>query len=140
VGYQASSGPTSLNTACKKTRDFDEKTCEAGRTLSFKCRYPGVYKMKFTVDDGCSTDEEIVTITCRCQKKIKADAGVDRVSLKQCAGANTFAYDEVELSGLVTYDPRDNSIDTVQTCPAAPVETVSCDNVPGDCCLTSCAG
>ena len=124
---------TGTPTPCKTTADWSTD-CQAGKTLSFKCQFPGVYKMKFTVDDGCSTDEEVVTITCRCQKKIKSDAGVDRVSLKQCTGTNTFAYDEVELKGLVTYDPRDSSIDTVQKCPTKVTETVNCDNVPAGCC------
>jgi hypothetical protein len=131
---------TGAATVCNRTKDIGnwwDDQCLPHKTLSFKCRYPGVYTMKYTVDDGCSTDEELVTITCRCQKKIKADAGVDRVSLKQCTGSNTFAYEEVDLTGLVAYDSRDNSIDTVQKCPTAAKADVTCDNVPSGCCPTT---
>jgi len=113
-------------------------------SIEFKCQYPGTYKMKFTTKTNCASDEEIVTIVCRCQKKIKADAGNDQMSLKQCKSANTYDYDEITLRGGVSYDPRDNTIDTVQKCPSTKLEEISCagklDCCPSapECCAPNC--
>jgi hypothetical protein len=121
-------------------------------TATFKCRHPGVYKMRLTISDECTTTAEIVTITCRCANDVKAVARVasrgaatDQTVYYQCQGNNNYDFQTLSLSGSrvstpVQYNLRSNdpgslyatnnvSSDVpgvVQKCPPTPVVDVDC--------------
>jgi hypothetical protein len=126
-------------------------------TATFKCRHPGVYKMKLTVSDECTTIADVVTITCRCSNTVKAIAATasrgqstDRTVYYQCQGNNNYDFTSLALRGSRTLTPVQYTnvtasmntvngnmyaagVDTavpgvVQTCPSIPV-------VPTDCSL-----
>jgi len=57
--------------------------------LNFKCRYPGTYKLQFSVNDGCSTARADTTIACQCATtpSVRAARTIYE-SLYTCSGAS----------------------------------------------------
>jgi hypothetical protein len=106
----------------------------------FRCRHPGVYKVKVTVTDGCTVTESSVDITCRCQTKLSVSAGPDITSFYRCQADEKHNFDEVTLTGQFTnlYSGRNPQLapDAVQTCPAASAG-INCAMHSG-CCPKSC--
>lgn len=105
-------------------------------TATFKCRHPGVYKMKLTVSDECATKSEFVTITCTCPTKTVARAGADQTSLYQCAGNNKYDFTTVQLAGVgekQQCNSRGTDCSVPQGC-SAPTPAAKCAGFSSTCC------
>jgi hypothetical protein len=97
-----------------------------------------VYKVQFQTTTNCASDTKEVTISCKCEKKLVAEAGRDETSLYQCAGNNQYDYNYVTLNGAVSYSSRDLDVSSVGQCVTKPAETVKCSDYQSCCAATEC--
>jgi len=101
----------------------------------FQCQSPGTYQLSLTVDDGCSTDTKLTTVTCKCETKPIAVTGGPYTSIYACANGNRVFTD-------TTLDGSKSSVEDIRggldlaPCPAAalPAPLPTANPAAGSCC------
>jgi len=88
----------------RELKEGDSLENTAGRAdqcnAKFTCNSPGTYQLSLTVDDGCSTDTKLTTVTCKCETKPIAVTSGPYTSIYACDGAKqTRTFTDTTLDG-----------------------------------------